>query len=89
MFSTIGAPTAKSLKSIQQMIEASLFKLGREFFHPVNIFIAVADEDVIFGFIIWNENKSVGNNVMVTFTLYTCILTSIILLINKWLMFED
>lgn len=32
--------------------EASLFKLSREFFHPVNIFIAVADEDVIFGFII-------------------------------------
>lgn len=32
--------------------EASLFKLSKEFLHPDNIFIAVADEYVPFGFVI-------------------------------------
>lgn len=32
--------------------EASLFKFSEEFLHPGDIFVAVADEDVIFGFII-------------------------------------
>lgn len=63
--------------------EVSFFKFSREFFYLVNIFIVVVDEDVIFGFIIWNENKFVGNKCYVI--IYICIL---IIIINMWFVFE-